>query len=95
MQSAKHIELIGKMAVDKVTGMKGAVSSICFDLYGCIQAALAQKVDKDGKIPEAHWFDVKRLTISDESRIMPLPDFDKGYIAEGMKGAAPKPLPGC
>jgi len=45
----KHIEFLGKTVVDKVTNFKGAVTSICFDLYGCVQVILTAKVDKHVK----------------------------------------------
>jgi hypothetical protein len=35
-----HLQMLGFNAKDRVTGFSGVVSSICFDLYGCVQAAL-------------------------------------------------------
>ena len=86
-----HIGKLGYEAVDVVTGCKGIIECITFDLYGCIQAILKSKVDKDGKIPEGKWFDISRLEITSKETIMDIPNFSKGYVAEGMKGAAEKP----
>ena len=33
-----HLELLGQKVEDKVTGFRGVVTTISFDLYGCIQA---------------------------------------------------------
>jgi len=75
--SQAHIDLLGKTARDRVTGFEGVVSSVSFDLYGCIQAAVTPSVDKDGKTRDGHWFDVNRLEITDETRRMPVPAFAK------------------
>ena len=88
----KHIELLGFKAKDKITGFYGVIDSVCFDLYGCIQVSLKPTVDKDGKIPESFWFDVTRLEIEDHNRIVDMPDFYQGYVAEGKKGPANKPM---
>ena len=88
----KHIDLLGHKATDKVTGFKGTVSSISFDLYGCIQAVLTPVADTEkGEYKSGHWFDVTRLTIAPDSKVMEVPEYSNGYIAEGKKGAAEKP----
>jgi len=46
---------------DKITGLRGICTGECQYISGCDQGLLAQKVGKDGKIPEGHWFDVQRL----------------------------------
>jgi len=68
------IQYLGLRGRDKVTGFDGTVSSVCFDLYGCVQLALAPPVDKDGKLPTSHWFDVHRIELS-AVRLMDVPDF--------------------
>ena len=88
----KHIELLGLQAEDKITGFSGTIDSICFDLYGCIQASLRPKMDKDGKIDQGHWFDVTRLKINEKKRVVDFPNFYEGYVAEGRKGPASKPV---
>jgi hypothetical protein len=86
-----HIELLGFRATDKITGFCGVIDSICFDLYGCVQASLRPPIDKNGKLPEPFWFDVTRLEINHDRRIVDFPDFYQGYIADGKKGPADKP----
>lgn len=87
----QHFELLGKKVKDKVSGFAGVVNSICFDLFGCIQASVAPPMDAQGKLQESYWFDVTRLTVVSEKPVMQLPDFNKGYVAEGKKGPAIKP----
>ena len=89
----KHLEMLGLKAEDKVTGFTGIVSTIGFDLYGCIQGWLTPIMDKDGKTPEGQWFDVTRLRLLAEKSVMPVPDFSKGYISEGNKGCSFKSNP--
>jgi hypothetical protein len=60
----QHIEKLGRWAEDRVTGVSGTITSVCFDLYGCIQVILTPLTPKDGKTPESHWLDIKRLKIS-------------------------------
>jgi hypothetical protein len=45
----QQLLLLGYRVRDKVTGMTGVVSSISFDLYGCVQAIVNRGLDKDGK----------------------------------------------
>ena len=52
----KPMELLGFRAEDRVTGFKGVVTSVSFDLYGCIQVALNPGMNKDGKLEDGHWF---------------------------------------
>ena len=87
----RHIELLGFTGKDKITGFEGVIESVCFDLYGCVQVCLKPKIDKDGKIPDSYWFDVTRLKINTKKRVVGLPDFYAGYVADGKKGAADKP----
>ena len=84
----KHFNLLGLRVKDRVTGTKGVVTSLSFDLYGCIQAVVQPK-DKEGM-----WFDVSRLKVSSNKPVMNLPNFEEGYIAEGRKGPADKPIKG-
>ena len=95
MQVQAHIsELLGRKVKDKVTGFSGVVSSVSFDLYGCVQGIVTPPVAKDGTVPDSRWFDVPRLQVLNKKPVMPLPDFEQGYVAEGRKGAAEKPLGG-
>jgi len=87
----EHIELLGFKAKDKVTGFKGVIDSICFDLYGCVQASLKPPMGKDGEIKNGYWFDVTRLEVDRKERVVALPNFHEGYVADGKKGPADKP----
>lgn len=67
---------LGMPVKDKVLGIKGVVTSVCFDLYGCVQADVHPGLDKSGKPMESRgWYDVSRLEITSTKRVMPLPDF--------------------
>lgn len=89
----KHFDLLGKPAKDKVTGFQGVITSLSFDLYGCIQAVITPPRGKDGEVLDGHWFDVSRIKITKNNAVMDIPDFNQGYIADGRKGASEKPLP--
>jgi hypothetical protein len=86
-----HLKLLGMKAEDKVTGFKGVVTSVSFDLYGCVQAIINPGADKDGKLMDQTWFDIARLTITSEEPVMARPNFEHGPQAEGKQGAAEKP----
>jgi hypothetical protein len=84
-----HVSMLGKKAKDRITGFAGVVSSVGFDLYGCIQAVLSPPVDKDGKSQDGRWFDVNRLEIVDETRVMRVPLY--AHPATFAHGPAEKP----
>lgn len=88
-----HFKLLGLKVKDSVTGFKGVVTGLCFDLYGCIQAVVTPPVDKDGKTFDGRWFDITRLEILSKKPVMELPDFAQGYVSEGKKGCADKSIP--
>ena len=87
----KHINILGKKVEDRVTGYEGIVTSISFDLYGCIQALVNPGMNKDEKLAHQTWFDVGRLKITNDQPVMDVPDFEYGTVAEGKKGPAVKP----
>lgn len=91
MYVEKHLDLLGKRVVDKVTGFVGVVTSVSFDLYGCVQAIVHPGLADDGKIREQSWFDIARLTVSDETPVMNRPNFISGPQARGEQGPAEKP----
>jgi hypothetical protein len=76
---------------DRVTGFKGVVESISFDLYGCVMAVVRPGVGKDGKPADSHWFDVSRLDVKSPKPVTSPPNFDFGPQAEGLQGSADKP----
>ena len=84
----EHISLLGRNVKDKITGVEGIVDSVAFDLYGCVQASINAGLTKDGAFKEHRWFDVSRLTVFKTKRVMEVPDFITGTIAEGEHGPA-------
>lgn len=93
MKIREHLAFLGLRVEDKVTGLTGVVTSVGFDLYGCIQAVVNPGLDKDGKSRESMWFDINRLKILSNEPVMERPNFDFGLQAEGKKGPAEKPVP--
>lgn len=94
MKIIEHIELLGFKVEDRVTGWTGIVTSISFDLYGCIQAVVTPPVNNEGKKENGIWCDIGRLKVLDKKRVMDIPDFTGvGSVAEGNKGGFDKPLP--
>lgn len=92
MNVQKHLSILGYRARDRVTGFEGVVTSVCFDLYGCIQVVLNPGIRDDGKIGEQLWFDINRLIVAENKpRVMDPPDFECGPISEGRHGPAEKP----
>jgi len=57
------MKLLGKKVEDKISGFRGIVVSICEYLYGCKQAGVLPRIDKDGKKQPAEWFDIGSLKI--------------------------------
>ena len=88
----KHVSMLGLRVKDAVTGKIGCVTSISFDLYGCIQAVVL--VPETEKREQSNvWYDISRLTVVKGERVMPLPDFaGVAEIAKGKKGPAEKPM---
>jgi len=78
MSAQSHIDLLGRKAKDRVTGFAGTVTSVSFDLYGCIQVALSPPIDKDGKFQDGRWVDIHRLEMDGGERVMPVPAFASG-----------------
>lgn len=86
-----HLSKLGFKCRDKVTGIEGVITSVTFDLFGCVQALVNPGVDKDKKPSECFWYDINRLKILGNSPVMEVPNFDFGEVAQGKKGPADKP----
>lgn len=80
-----YVDLLGRNGHDRVTRFEGAVTSVTFDLYGCIQVSVQPRVDKDGKLPDGRWLDVHRLE-PDATRAMLVPDFSSNAPAIAILG---------
>jgi hypothetical protein len=89
----KHLSLLGMRVEDRVTGFKGVVATVGFDLYGCIQAIVNPGADNEGKLRDSQWFDVNRLIVVSDEPVMPRPEFEwtPQVIAEAGKGPGERP----
>ena len=72
----KDMNLLGLKVVDSVTGFIGIITSISYDLYGCIQAVVCPLANEKGELGESRWFDTKRLQIIDPKPVMTVPNFE-------------------
>ena len=105
MQTAlEYLQILGLPVKDRVTGFEGVVSSVSFDLYGCVQCIVTPKTataDQAPKLNDSHWFDFKRLEVKKGAKaVMELPDFTKPEAVlalespkEGRKHSAAEPGP--
>lgn len=76
MKAEEYIKkYLGQKVKDKVSGFKGVVSSVSFDLYGCVQTIVTPAAKPDGTIPDCRWFDVNRLQVTSKKPVMELPAF--------------------
>lgn len=75
MQIQESINLLGLKVEDKITGFKGVVVTIGFDLFGCVQAIVRPSTNKDNKMLESEWFDVDRLKVTSTKPVMNVPSF--------------------
>lgn len=85
--------LLGYRMKDRITGLTGVVTSISFDLYGCVQACLHPGLDKEGKVFELHWYDVGRLENVSDERVMAPPGFGDALAGAYDSGPETKPHP--
>lgn len=85
----KSLSVLGKKMRDAVTGFEGVAESVTFDLYGCIQVILRPPVGKNKlDLPEARWFDAKRLRVVSDKPVMAVAEF---ATEAGVKGGADHP----
>lgn len=88
------LNLLGLKVRDKVTGLTGVCESICYDLYGCIQAAVRPKADDEkGHVPDGRWFDVSRLEVLDETPVMRIPG-ERFAVSRTTERTQPSSTPG-
>ncbi|KKL98923.1 hypothetical protein LCGC14_1819580 [marine sediment metagenome] len=89
----KGMELLGLKVEDKVTKQKGIVTSIAYDLYGCIQVSITPE-DKGAKGEEALlmiWYDLVRIKVLSKKPVIKVPDFED-MEEEEIQGPAIKPM---
>ena len=70
-----YVKILGYPVKDRVTGFEGTVTSVGFDLYGCVQCVVNPRVKEDGKEVEARWLDHKRLEVIGDAPVMEIPEF--------------------
>ena len=89
------VESLGYPCEDKITGFKGILASVHFDLYGCVQTMVTPKVRGDEQKAESKWFDINRLKIDkDAKRVMNLPSFEgAGPDYEHGPASMSEPMP--
>lgn len=81
----QHLALLGMQVRDRVTGFSGIVTSICFDLYGCVQVVVVPDAGAKNELADGRWFDEKRLEVTGDKPVMEVPTF------EVIPGPAAKP----
>jgi hypothetical protein len=90
----QHLKLLGFEVEDRVSGFRGTVTSVSFDLQGCIQAVVTPKANKDGKRQDGEWFDTKRLRARSRGPVMPQPTFEIVPGPERLPAQRHDPLQG-
>ncbi len=59
--------MLGKKVRDKISSFEGIAIAKTEWLYGCIRYGVqSEKLNKDGEVPEAQWFDETQLDIVEE-----------------------------
>jgi hypothetical protein len=91
MQTIKDLNLLGLKVQDKITGYIGYVTTISYDLYGCVQCVVTSPTFENakGEIKPGRWFDTKRLKVLEQTPVMAVPNF---YSAADVPGGYEKPL---
>ncbi len=62
---------LGDKVKDPVTGLEGIVIGRTEFLYGCTRIGVQPKLGKDGKVPDANWFDEPQLKVIKAKEIKP------------------------
>ncbi len=71
------LDINGRKCADRVSGFSGTATSVCFDLYGCVQVCVTPEVTKDNSKEDARWFDIGRLDVKQGTpRVMTLPSYE-------------------
>jgi hypothetical protein len=88
----EYLALLGMKCRDVVTGAFGVVTSVSFDLYGCVQALLTLP-STEQKESESCWFDAKRLRVMSDKPVMDQPTFEIVPGGYDLPHFPEKPLP--
>lgn len=70
----REVKILGREVTEGSTKFKGVVTSVCFDLAGCVMGLVQPPVDKgkSGQLPEPRWFDTSRLTVGKQAHPGPV-----------------------
>ena len=71
MQDMKPKFALGDRVKCKMTGFKGTINAINLNLNGCVRYSIQPDVDKDGKMPDAYYFDEQVVTTWEGNRFKP------------------------
>lgn len=71
----KYFKILGYLVKDTVTNRQGIVTSISFDLSGCVQGLVTPVCDREGKTGDSYWIDTKRLVPLAKTPVMSPPSF--------------------
>ena len=64
-------DLLGRTAIDKITGFKGTITGYASYLTGCDQLlVLPVEENTTNKYPSSHWLDILRLEILEEEPVL-------------------------
>jgi hypothetical protein len=84
---SSYFDLLGRQIKDKISGQEGICDALTFDLFGCIQIAIAPPVDKDGKFVDGRMLDVHRIQVVDaDTRVMPHASFPNHLTSFNLLG---------
>jgi hypothetical protein len=60
---------LGDKVVDTVSGFSGIAVGVAVFLNGCARIMVQPKVDKEGKYPDAVWFDEPQLQVTKKEKV--------------------------
>jgi hypothetical protein len=61
---------LGDLASEKVSGFKGIVTSLSYEMDGTVFVGLTPKgLESDGKLPDAAEFDIERITVEESGEV--------------------------
>lgn len=90
LNATTALNFLGHTVIDRVTRFSGVVTSVDFDLYGCIQVLVQPSATKDGTIPDSRWMDINRVVCTSIEPVMAQPTFVT-QSAHTLKGPTEKP----
>jgi hypothetical protein len=86
-----HLSLLGFKVKDVVTGFSGVVTSISFELYGCVQGLVNPGLDETGKQKDPYWFDLSRLQKTSKRPVMKAASFSTVTGGDRLPGYSSSP----